>query len=217
MAGVRGGKGVWADWKIILVALVTLLIGSNGYWVRKEREEMRVTRVIDGDTFVIKAGERVRLIGLDAPEAGGCLGEEAKNKLAELVENKIVKIDRGVRYSFGRRLGVVYSGDINVNLEVVRSGLARYDSFSDEKSPELELAGRAAEETGLGIYSGACDKNTTCVILGNIDESSGKKYYHVPGCPTYSRVRIDTERGEKKFCSEGEAKAQGFVLAPDCA
>jgi len=195
---------------------VTLLVGSNGYWVWKTGEQMRVVRVIDGDTFVIKTGDRVRLIGLDAPEVGSCGSDKATKRLSDMVLNKVIKIDRETRDSWGRRLGVVMVGGVDVNLEMVRSGWARYDSFSDIKSAEMEKAGEEAQEHKLGIFNGECDEQTTCGVLGNIDESSGKKYYHLFGCPTYSRVKIDTERGERKFCTEGEAKRAGFILAPDC-
>lgn len=177
---------------------------------------MRVVRVIDGDTFVIQTGERVRLIGLDAPETGVCGSVEATKRLGDLVMNRIVKIDREDRDSWGRRLGIVTTTGVNVNLEMVKSGWARYDSFSDEKSEELRQAGEKASGQKLGIYGSLCDKQNTCGILGNIDESSGKKYYHLPQCPAYSRVKISPERGEKKFCTESEAKKAGFVLSPDC-
>lgn len=207
--GTKSGlRGVWVDWKWILGGLAVLLIGSNGYWVWRQVEQMRVVRVIDGDTFVIKTGDRVRLIGLDAPEVGSCGSDEATKILSGLILNRIIKIDRETRDSWGRRLGMVYAEGVNVNLEMVRSGWARYDSFSDIKSAEMDKAGQEAEDRD-------CDEKE-CGILGNIDESSGKKYYHLPGCPTYSRVKIDIERGEKKFCTEGEAKSAGFSLAPDC-
>lgn len=196
------------DWRLVVAGMAAALVVSNGYWIWRMREQMRVIRVIDGDTFVIKTGERVRLIGLDAPEMGTCGSDEATKSLSDLVFNKIIKIDREGRDSWGRRLGMVYAGGVNVNLEMVKSGWARYDSFSDIKSAEMEKAGQEAEDRG-------CDEKE-CGILGNIDESSGKKYYHLPVCPTYSRVKIDLTRGEKKFCTEGEAKRAGFTLAPDC-
>ena len=211
---MRKIKGIFVEWKGAAVFLAVVLVMSNGDWVWRMREQMRVTRVIDGDTFVIKTGERVRLIGLDAPETGMCGSEEATKQLSDSVLNKIIKIDRGTRDSWGRRLGVVYAGEINVNLELVKSGWVRYDNFSDEKSAEMAAAWQLAEEQKLGIHN--CKKDTACGILGNIDESSGKKYYHLPQCPSYSRVKIDGERGEKKFCTEEEAKRAGFILTPDC-
>ncbi|TSC85765.1 MAG: nuclease [Microgenomates group bacterium Gr01-1014_16] len=213
MGSKKANKGVFV-WGWVVAVLTVVLIASNGYWVWRGRERMRVTRVIDGDTFVIKTGERVRLIGLDAPETGSCGSGEATKQLSGLILNRIIKIDRGTRDGWGRRLGIVTADGVDVNLEMVKSGWARYDSFSDEKSAEMAEAGRAAEDQKLGIY--LCEKETACGILGNIDESSGKKYYHVPGCPSYGRVKIDIERGEKKFCTESEAKRSGFILAPDC-
>ena len=81
---------------------------------------------------------------------------------------------------------------------------------------ELEKAGMKAETEKLGIYSSVCNKKQTCGILGNIDESSGKKYYHLPGCISYTKVVITPERNEKVFCTENEAIKAGFSLAPDC-
>ena len=177
---------------------------------------MRVIRVIDGDTFVIKTGDRVRLVGLDAPETGKCGAEEAKEQLTKLLSDEVIKIEEEKRDVWGRRLGIVNIGNLNVNLEMVKSGWARYDSFSDIKNGEMKLAGEQAENNKLGIYGISCADEEKCVILGNIDESTGRKYYHLPECPSYSRVIISPERGEQIFCSESEALKAGFVPSPDC-
>ena len=69
----------------------------------------------------------------------------------------------------------------------------------------------------MGIYNDVClEKKDKCVILGNIDQSTGKKYYHLPNCYSYGKVKITSSRGEKVFCSEKEAEDEGFNLAPDC-
>ena len=210
-------KGVFVDWRFAVLVLVILLLASNGFWLWKDRERMRVERVIDGDTLVIKTGDRVRLVGLDAPETGKCGASESKQKLEELVSSKIIRIDRDERDSWGRRLGMVFVGGVNVSLEMVRSGWARFDNFTGGGSEEMRQAGQGAEDAGLGIYGSECtgDKEK-CDILGNIDQSTGKKYYHLPGCYSYGKVRISAERGEQVFCSEMEAKSAGFELVPDC-
>ena len=56
----------------------------------------RVVRVIDGDTVEIEGGEKVRYIGIDAPESGGCFFEEATAKNREMVEGKEVKLEKDV-------------------------------------------------------------------------------------------------------------------------
>src|SRR3954468_2790896 len=43
-----------------------------------------VSKVVDGDTLKVRAGDRLRtvdLLGIDAPEAGACDGAEAKKAL----------------------------------------------------------------------------------------------------------------------------------------
>jgi hypothetical protein len=99
---------------------------------------------------------------------------------------------------------------------MVRSGWARYDSFSDIKDEEMQLAGKRAEELKLGIFGTECGSKDKCSIFGNIDENTGRKFYHLPECVSYGRVVISPERGEQIFCSESGAKKAGYVLSPDC-
>ncbi len=200
----------------LVVGLAVGLVITNCYWMWKWREQMRVIRVIDGDTFVIRTGERVRLAGLDAPEIGSCYADESKSVLENMIGGKVIKIEGIKRDSWGRRLGFIWVGKTNINFEMVKIGAARYDNFSDEKSAQMENAGSKAEADKAGLFGVDCEGKKDCVVLGNIDESSGKKYYHVPGCPTYARVKIDKARGEKIFCFESEAEEAGFILAPDC-
>ena len=46
-----------------------------------------VTRVIDGDTIVLSCGERVRLIGIDAPE----IGESGDDEASEFVKKHVYR------------------------------------------------------------------------------------------------------------------------------
>ena len=48
------------------------------------------------------------------------------------------------------------------------------------------------------------------LIKGNISKN-GKKYFFLPTDKYYSKVRIDTERGEKWFCSVDEAREEGWI------
>lgn len=209
-------KGIVVKWKWITLLLLVSIFLTNGYWIWRWRERLRVVRVIDGDTLVIKAGDRVRLAGLDAPEIGKCGSKEATRILSSFISGKIIKIDSEDRDNWGRRLGIIYTEGINVNLELVKSGWARADSFEGKTIPELIEAGKTAEEKSLGIFGAACNNQQTCSILGNIDQSTGKKYYHLPECSSYSKVKIDIKRGERVFCSEDQAKKAGFLLVPDC-
>lgn len=61
----------------------------------------------------------------------------------------------------------------------------------------------------------ACDKGCEqpppgCDIKGNIS-TTGTKYYHVFGTKNYAAIRIQPEKGERWFCTEQEALANGYT------
>ncbi len=89
-------------------------------------EIARVERVIDGDTIVVSGGERVRYIGIDAPEVGEPFYYEAKQFNEQMVVGKCVKLEKDVsdRDDYGRLLRYVYVDGIFVNGEMVRNGYA---------------------------------------------------------------------------------------------
>jgi micrococcal nuclease len=49
-----------------------------------------VQRVIDGNTFELTDGQHVRLIGIDAPEAGETCSTQATQQLSSLISGKTV-------------------------------------------------------------------------------------------------------------------------------
>ncbi|PSB02834.1 sunset domain-containing protein [Merismopedia glauca] len=53
-----------------------------------------------------------------------------------------------------------------------------------------------------------------CKIKGNISHNTGIKLYHLPGMEDYESTVIDPAKGEKWFCTESEAIANGWRKAP---
>lgn len=53
-----------------------------------------------------------------------------------------------------------------------------------------------------------------CVIKGNVSVATGKKVYHLPGMEDYQSTTIDPNDGERWFCTETEAVANGWSRAP---
>ncbi len=49
-----------------------------------------------------------------------------------------------------------------------------------------------------------------CNIKGNISFNTGEKIYHVPGGEFYNSTVIDPRYGERWFCTEAEAVANGW-------
>ena len=97
-----------------------------------QAETYKVVRVYDGDTItILNAGKKqsIRLVGIDTPEKSRKKGEpgqpysqKATKYLAGLVLNQEVSIESYGNDRYGRVLGVVYLGQTNINLELVRNG-----------------------------------------------------------------------------------------------
>lgn len=92
----------------------------------KAADELRVSRVIDGDTIVLEDGRYVRYIGIDTPEKGKPYYGEAKRENERLVKGKRVRLelDIGKTDRYGRTLAYVHADDIFVNAELVKGGYA---------------------------------------------------------------------------------------------
>jgi micrococcal nuclease len=121
--------------------------------------------VVDGDTFVLAGGERVRLIGIDTPETVHPhkpiehLGPEASEFAKRLLSGQMVRLEFDVqeRDRYGRLLAYVYLEDGTfVNAEILRQGygvlltVPPNVKFAEEF---LEIQ-RQAREAGRGLWKG---------------------------------------------------------------
>lgn len=115
--------------------LVLALVACNSRQAAL-RPLWRVTRVVDGDTLIAvrdDVQERVRLIGIDAPERGRPGADAATAWLAGEVLGRDVyfeyEVDRPTRDRYGRLLAYVYRADgFDVCLEALRAGVVRDNS-----------------------------------------------------------------------------------------
>lgn len=120
--------------------------------------ELFVVRVIDGDTIEVIGGDRVRYIGIDAPEMDDeCFAEEATERNRELVDGKHVRLERDVsnRDDFGRLLRYVHVDNVFVNETLVREGYARAVSYPPDTAYQdvLEDAEQEAREHERGLWT----------------------------------------------------------------
>lgn len=126
--------------------------------VESVSEIAKVRFVIDGDTFILSDGRKVRLIGIDTPERWQPYYSEAKRRMMELVFGKEVELVRDVRDvdKYGRLLRYVYVGDEFVNLKMMEEGYARVLTIPpDVKYSELFVdAERGAQKEKLGLWIG---------------------------------------------------------------
>jgi micrococcal nuclease len=104
--------------------------------IAEDGEIARVVHIVDGDTFDIATGERIRMIGIDTPERGKYYYKEATQHLAQLIEGKevILKKDVSETDQYGRLLRHVYVDDTWVNEQMVRDGYAYFVIFPPDVS-----------------------------------------------------------------------------------
>lgn len=188
---------------------------------QKEPEKTyRVESVVDGDTFRLPGGKRVRLHGIDAPEMPRCMAIEAKKALEQEILGKDVYIRDKFTDYFGRDIGNVFVGDRYVNEIIVAKGFARPDYEPSPYKQRIVAAYGQARKKGLGLNSGKCvtfdPPDPNCPVKANVSRDDRTRYYYLPSCLAYSSVRVDTSSEDRWFCKESEAKELGFVPAPKC-
>jgi endonuclease YncB( thermonuclease family) len=197
----------------------------------------RVVGISDGDTITVldasNQQHKIRLNGIDAPESSQGFGQASKRNLSNLIFGKEVtvswrKIDR-----YGRIVGTVMIGSMNVNLEQLKAGLAWYfrKYASDVPPADRPIYDRAEQEArtarrGLWQQSNPTppwefrhpdqvptpstyDSRSSGQIIGN----RNSHVYHRPDCPDYQKV---SERNRIYFSTTAEAERAGFRVARNC-
>ena len=130
---------------ILLLIFPSLLIFSVSGEVDKTSI---VTSIIDGDTFDIATGERIRLADVDCPEYYESGYSEASDYLSSLIYGKTVYLDIDDVYTYdysgtGSRLVCVTYADynsthlLNVNKALLDGAHAVISNFDNEFNPYL--------------------------------------------------------------------------------
>lgn len=163
---------------VVLVVMIMLFPGYEKYFrqvfdsindtsrTSEERTASRIVeRVVDGDTLMLEGGEKVRLIGVDAPESvkpgseTECFGKESSEYLKQKLEGETITLQKDTtdRDRYGRLLRYVYVDQEFINELLVSEGYARAKSYPPDQREEERLwqAERSAKEKGLGLW-GKC-------------------------------------------------------------
>lgn len=127
--------------------------------------QYKVIQVHDGDTLTAIADDKetkVRLVGIDAPELslikhvpGQPFSMKAKEYLASLILNKSVAIKFYNNNLGGTLLGEVFVDEVNINLEMLRAGLA--EVYKGKPANGLDIANyrdaeNNAKQNEMGIW-----------------------------------------------------------------
>lgn len=183
----------------------------------------QVVKVVDGDSLEVLVGgrrEKVRLIGLDAPELhpAECQAVAARTYLTKLIAGRPVRLDadrsQSDRDRYGRLLRHVVLPDGKVAAaRMISAGLAREFTYAAPYRfrAAFMAAQRSALDKRIGIWSASCSRPPAgCRIKGNISVHTGERIYHVPGQRYYAATQIDLRKGERWFCTEAQAIYAGW-------
>ena len=178
-----------------------------------------VTAVFDGDTILLESGEKIRYLGVDAPEVShqgspaDCYGHEAKDLNEQLVFHKRVSLryDRATTDVHGRWLAYVFLPDGRcVNAELVKKGCATvfHSSEGFGKFDEFLSYQRQAMRDQRGLW-GQCRVKPSNHYTGN-----RRSYvFHRAGCP-YGRQTGSSNR--TRFDSRNAALEAGYSPCRRC-
>jgi len=125
------------------LAALSALVALN---VQAESFEAKVLVVMDGDTVFVQSGPfkaKLRLVNIDAPEKDQPYGKQSQESLQSLVGGKIIHVESKAVDKFGRTIAVISIGEINVNEEQVRRGMAWAYSRSREGRAYARLQSEA--------------------------------------------------------------------------
>ena len=215
---MMAGRGAFGAIEFVL--MVGLLAGYEGALpAYAAQAQARVHSVTDGDTVVLEGGQRVRYLGLDAPElahegtAGDPLGDEAARFNRKLVAGRSVRLEleRERQDDYGRLLAYVFLEDGTlVNRELVRQGLAYLCS---KQRPlrywdRLLDAQRQAMKEQRGLWS-LPPPRPEGVYLAN--KRSG--VFHRPSCPLGRSVKPSNRL---QFKERNQAFSEGFCPCRQC-
>ena len=116
----------------------------------------KVVAVYDGDTVTCldenNQQQKIRLAEIDAPEAKQDFGKASREQLASMVFGRDVYVVDSGRDRYGRWIGHLYVDGIDVNRQMVATGMAwHYADYSKDKS--LATVQAQAQAQRLGLWS----------------------------------------------------------------
>lgn len=178
----------------------------------------RVKWVTDGDTIVLTDGQKVRYIGINAPEVARDdhitepFGEEAKRFNAGLVKKKKVRLEFDIEPNdrYQRRLAYVFLKDGTfVNAEMLSQGYAYllYLRPNVKYHSALLTSQRTAMSAKKGIWQNWREENAT--YIGN----KRSRRFHLPTCSSGKRIN---PRNQIVFQKKWDAYWEGYAPARRC-
>ena len=149
-----------------------------------------VTEVVDGDTITVSGGERIRLIGIDAPETDEQYYEESKAYLKDKILYQEVELESDItdKDVYGRSLRYVWFDGELIDAEIVREGLAIAKQYDPDNKYKNVIAKAESEAIGrqVGLWA---DIQTSISSTGVQDHVEDTVDENTPSTPV--RILVD--------------------------
>jgi micrococcal nuclease len=153
-------------------------------------ENYTVTKVYSGNSIKLQDGAKVQYVGLDSPGEARFFYDECKKANKNLVDKKQISIEFDIkkRNEDNELLGYVYAGDIFVNAQLLKNGLAiAYIQPPNQKYADLFIAlQKEARKQRKGIWAFEDPNDEPCYI-----GSKNSRKFHCPGCRIAKDMSFD--------------------------
>ena len=174
--------------------------------------------VNDGDTIVLTNGQRVRYIGINAPEIdyenqkAQPLGYKAKsfNKQLVLSQKIRLELDKEPHDRYGRLLAYIFLPDGSfLNARMLQNGYAffLYHTPNVKYDKQLLRAQQDAMKAKRGIWHNWKEKKL--LYIGN----RRSRRFHLATCPSGQKIK---GKNRINFATKWDAFSDGYAPAKNC-
>jgi endonuclease YncB( thermonuclease family) len=154
-----------ARWSLFAFVIVAALVCATSASSAREATTYRIDHVTDGDTVVLRNGQKVRLVQIDTPEV--FFGTECYGPQASTTTERLLPVGTRVRLvsepatdridQYGRLLRYVVraSDGVDVNIRLVAVGAAAPYFYSGRRgryANQLEALAKRAKARRLGLW-----------------------------------------------------------------
>lgn len=185
-----------------------ILLSADGTWTTVEtpKADLKVKRVVDGDTIEVTGVGIVRLIGVDTPETVHpskpieYFGKEASAFTRRMAEGASVRLEYDQQRidKYNRTLAYVFLSDGRfLNAEIVKQGFGHaYTVYPFKYMEDFRGYEREARENSRGLWAqgvvevGKAPKGKTRAAAGSVFVTKSGKKYHRDGCNYLSKSKI---------------------------
>lgn len=146
--------GFGGTWFLALSVLALFTVASA---LAADTITGKVVGVADGDTItVLVAGHdqvKIRLANIDAPEKAQPFGQRSKQAMSDLAFGKAVQCDQSGLDRYGRTIAVCMVGGVDINITMVKAGMAWVYRKYAYNVPDYYNAEEGAHRQRLGLWA----------------------------------------------------------------